>query len=439
MARSKRLHVLVDGEHAGTLDRDQSRMTLTYEDDYRHSPNATPLSTSLPLGLQVHSGVPVAAYVDGLLPDSEMVRRRWAAEFHTRDTPFDLIAHVGEDCAGAVQFIREERLNQLDPGGIEWLSDQEIGAWIRQLRIDPAGWLQDVEFGQFSLAGVQSKFALLHDDGRWGRPYGAIPTTHIVKPASSNFAHHEINEHLALALARAIGLTAARSEIVEFDGERVVVVERFDRLRLDGVVRRVHQEDMCQAAAVRPERKYENNGGPSAPIVVSSIRDRSSSVDEDIAAFIDAFVFNWLIANTDAHAKNYGLLLAGSQCRLAPLYDLASALPYVAKVPTLRGPNELDGGRLGLAMSVAGIYRLSEIRKRDWESLFTQFGLDPSAQLSRALSLADAVAASMDDVVAPVINALGGPMPERFATSILNRLGLCRAVLTGRPASGYRP
>ncbi len=218
-----------------------------------------------------------------------------------------------------------------------------------------------------------------------------------------------------------------------------MVVERFDRLRLDGVVRRVHQEDMCQAAAVRPERKYENNGGPSAPIVVSSIRDRSSSVDEDIAAFIDAFVFNWLIANTDAHAKNYGLLLAGSQCRLAPLYDLASALPYVAKVPTLRGPNELDGGRLGLAMSVAGIYRLSEIRKRDWESLFTQFGLDPSAQLSRALSLADAVAASMDDVVAPVINALGGPMPERFATSILNRLGLCRAVLTGRPASGYRP
>ncbi|MEK7410423.1 MAG: HipA N-terminal domain-containing protein [Actinomycetota bacterium] len=190
MARAKRLHVLVDGEHAGTLDRDQSRMTLTYEDDYRHSPNATPLSTSLPLGLQVHSGVPVAAYVDGLLPDSEMVRRRWAAEFHTRDTPFDLIACVGEDCAGAVQFIREERLNQLDPGGIEWLSDQEIGAWIRQLRIDPAGWLQDVEFGQFSLAGVQSKFALLHDDGRWGRPYGAIPTTHIVKPASSNFALH---------------------------------------------------------------------------------------------------------------------------------------------------------------------------------------------------------------------------------------------------------
>ncbi len=439
MIRSKRLHVLIDGVHAGTLDRNRSRMTLTYDDDYRHSPNATPLSTSLPLGLQVHSGEPVAAYVDGLLPDSEVVRRRWAAEFQTRDTSFDLISCVGEDCAGAVQFIREDRLNQLDPGGVEWLSHQQIGAWVRQLRIDPAGWLQDVELGQFSIAGTQSKFAILYDDGRWGRPYGAIPTTHIVKPASSNFAHHEINEHLALTVARAIGLTAARSEIIEFDGERVVVVERFDRLRLDGVVRRVHQEDMCQAAAVRPEQKYENNGGPSASIIGSLIRDRSSSADEDIAAFIDALLFNWLIANTDAHAKNYGLLLAGSQCRLAPLYDLASALPYVATVPTLREPGKLDGRRLGLAMSVAGIYRLSEIRKRDWESLFIQSGLDPSVQLSRALSLADAIAASMDDVVAPVVDALGGPMPERFAASILSRLGLCRAVLTGRPARGYRP
>ena len=439
MVRSKRLHVLVDGEHAGTLNCDRSRMTLTYDDDYRHDPNATPLSTSLPLGLQIHSGEPVIAYVDGLLPDSDVVRRRWAAKFHTRDSPFELIAHVGEDCAGAVQFIREERLNQLNPGGVEWLSDQEIGAWIRQLRIDPAGWLQDVELGQFSLAGAQSKFALRYENGRWGRPYGAIPTTHIVKPASSKFANHEINEHLALTLARAIGLTAAGSEIIEFDGERVVVVERFDRLRLDGVIRRVHQEDMCQAAAVRPERKYENNGGPSASIVVSLIRDRSSSADEDTAAFIDAFVFNWLIANTDAHAKNYGLLLAGSQCRLAPLYDLASALPYVARVPTRREPDELDGGRLGLAMSVAGIYRLSEIRKRDWESLFTQFGLDPLAQLSRALSLTDAIVASMDDVVAPVVDAFGGPMPERFAASILNRIGLCRAVLTDRPTTGYRP
>ncbi len=379
------------------------------------------------------------AFVDGLLPDSETVRQRWATEFRTRDTPFDLIAMVGEDCAGAVQFVRDERLDQIDPGGVAWLADEEIGAWIRQLREDPAGWLQDVELGQFALAGAQSKFALLRDNDRWGRPHGAVPTTHIVKPSSSGFVNHEVNEHLALALARAVNLTAARSEIVEFDGERVVVVERFDRLSVGNRLRRIHQEDLCQAFGVRPAVKYENSGGPSAPAIVELLRERSSSPVEDVHAFVDALVFNWLIANTDAHAKNYGLLLSGGDCRLAPLYDLASVLPYHAKSPIGRERGELNGSRLAVAMSFAGTYRLSEIRRRDLERLFEVADLDVTEQLDRTDELLELVCEELSNVVRPVAEAFDGPMPARFETSISNRLGLCRDMLAGRPATGWRP
>ena len=438
MAASSALHVLIDSEHAGMLERHRDRLTFTYDDDYRSSPQATPLSTNLPLALQLHTGDPVVAFVDGLLPDSEAVRQRWAAEFQTRDTPFDLIAVVGEDCAGAVQFVRDQRLDQLDPGGVAWLTGEDIGAWIRQLRADPAAWLHDAELGQFSLAGAQSKFALLGESGRWGRPHGAVPTTHIVKPASSGFANHEVNEHLSLVLARAAGLAAARSEIVEFDGERVVVVERFDRLVVDGHLRRVHQEDICQAIGHRPAVKYENRGGPTAATIVALLRERSSSPADDVSAFMDALVFNWLIANTDAHAKNYGLLLAGGECRLAPLYDLASALPYQARLPTQRERGELDGSRLALAMSMAGTYRLLEIRKRDLERLFELAGLDVALQLERTEEILDMVREQLPNVVAPVAEAFGGPMPQRFEKSVSARLGLCRDVLAARPSTGRR-
>ena len=438
MVGTTALHVLIDGEHAGLLVRGGERLTFTYDDDYRSSPNATPLSTNLPLGLQVHADEPVLAYIDGLLPDNDAVRQRWAAEFQTRDRPFELLAEVGEDCAGAVQLVRDDRVGRIDPGGVSWLTSADIGDWIRQLRVDPTGWLQDAELGQFSLAGAQSKFALLRDGRRWGRPHGAVPTTHIVKPAIAGFGGHEINEHLSLTLARAVGLSCARSQIVEFDRERAVVVERFDRFPVGDRVRRVHQEDMCQATGLRPGAKYESRGGPSAAAIVGVLRNRSASPDEDVDAFIDALIFNWLIANTDAHAKNYSLLVAGGRVRLAPLYDLASALPYVARSPTGRRPGELTSSRLSLAMSVAGVYRLAEIRRRDFERLFDLLGVDRDAALQRTQALVEAVRAALPMVVAPVAAAFDGPMPARFEQAIQGRLGLCRDVLAGRPATGRR-
>jgi serine/threonine-protein kinase HipA len=440
MTRVNELVVLMDGADAGRLTREGDRVMLTYQAGYRRSDNATPLSTGLPLTAQTHTGRRVSAFLDGLLPDSEGVRGTWARQFQTRTNPFDLLAEVGEDCAGAVQFVRPERLDRLAPGGVEWLDDDDIAAWIADLRNNPDAWLPEIERGQFSLAGAQSKFALLRDGDRWGRPYGATPTTHIVKPTANGFTDHEVNEHLSLSVARSLGLAAAHSEIISFGQERAVVVERYDRINVSGAWRRVHQEDMCQALGVPPSRKYENQQGPTAANICELLRSNIGSGAADaVHSFVDALAFNWLIGGTDAHAKNYSILLAGRKVRFAPLYDLASALPYVSSVPTQRRPGELDGPRLRLAMSVGGTSLIREVRVRDWESMADQLALDATALIARINELAERLPealtrATHDDAV----TSLPSDMPQRFETRVRNHVDNCRSVLNGRAPFGRR-
>lgn len=438
MARVDQLHLLIDGAAAGIIERNRGRVVLTYLDVYRHDVNATPLSISLPLGSGTHSGTALTAFLDGLLPDNEGVRARWARQFQTSTSPFDLLAHVGEDCAGAAQFVRTERLDQIDPGGIKWLTETQVEEWIASLRFDQTAWLPNTDHGQFSLAGAQSKFALIRKGNRWGRPFGAVPTTHIVKPAAEGFVHHEINEHLSLATARHLGLRAAYSEIVTLGQERVVVVERYDRLQSGKTWRRIHQEDLCQAMAVPPARKYENQSGPTAKAIASALRAATGS-DAAVRAFADALAFSWIIGGTDAHGKNYSLLLAGSQVRLAPLYDVASALPYTPSTPMRPKPGELDPARLKLAMSVNGEYLIREIRARDWHALGESLGIGGDHYVERLIDLAERTPSAVESAInEPGVQSLPSSMPTLFGTKIPNHAFRCLQTLKGRPPTGRR-
>src|SRR3546814_871051 len=156
------------------------------------------------------------------------------------------------------------------------------------------------------------------------------PPTHILKPAVAGFNEHDLNEHLCLRACQRLGLRAANTEVGVFDEERAIVVERYDRMIQRRTWRRVHQEDMCQALGLHPSQKYQSDGGPSpdkiADLLRVSMPPRAAS--SAVEAFVDALAFNWLVAAPDAHAKNYALLLEGPQVRLAPLYDIASALAY---------------------------------------------------------------------------------------------------------------
>ncbi len=388
------LAAVMDGAAIGTVARERSgRLRFEYADAWRRHPDALPLSLSMPLVRATHPHAVVDAFLWGLLPDNEQTLARWASHFHvSARNAFGLLAHIGEDCAGAVQFVPAERLPALQDqvtDDIEWLDEAEIGERLRALRQDPSATRRATDHGQFSLAGAQPKTALLRRDGRWGVPAGRTPTTHILKPPTAAFDGHAENEHFCLTLARRLGLPVAQSELHWFEGEPAIVVTRFDRIEHQGRLLRVHQEDLCQVLAVPPTRKYQSDGGPGPLAIIDVLRTHSSAATRDVDTFIDALAFNWLIAGTDAHAKNYALLSGrGGRVRLAPLYDLGSALPY----PALRQD------KLAMAMKIGNTYRLRDIRRHHWESLLRDARVDIEPALARLAGMAEALPDQASDL-----------------------------------------
>jgi serine/threonine-protein kinase HipA len=304
---------------------------------------------------------------------------------------------MGEDCAGAVQLIPPNELGSVidEPSRVEWLTEDEIGRRLRDLVERHGTGRLPGDRGQFSLAGAQPKTAFVYDGERWGIPSGAIPTTHILKPpAQRDLDGFDINEHFCLKLARKLGLAVAESTVRRFDGETAIVVARYDRRRLEsGRLVRLHQEDACQSLAVPPSGKYEREGGPGAPAIVQLLIEESDDPDLDVGAFFDALAFNWVIAGTDAHAKNYSLLIGPGSVRLAPLYDLISTLPY---------PRWISHRSVKLAMRIDREYHVWKIRPRHWRGLADRCGLDPDPVMQRVEELVTAVPAALAQAAAEV-------------------------------------
>lgn len=334
-----------------------------------------------------------------------------------------------------MQFCRPSDTDGLvrRAGEVTWLTDAEVASRLRTLRRDSTSWLGPGFAGQFSLGGAQAKTALHKSpagdthhgaQGRWGVPTGSVPTTHILKPAVAGFEAQNVNEHLCLAAARAVGLPAATTWIERFDDETAIVVERFDRARRDGALVRVHQEDVCQALSVAPAHKYQSDGGPTPGQVADLIRSTVPGPDAetDVWRFADALAFNWLIAGTDAHAKNYSLLLAGNRVRLAPLYDIASILPY----------DESDGHKLSLAMKVGDEYRLLRTdRRRAWERAAGELKLDKDRLIARVLDMAERTPAAFDRAVSDSeLDDIATDLPERLLALVTQRCQRCRAALS---------
>lgn len=429
-ATGHRLVVVMAGKQVGSiLQGPAGRYTLEYDDRWRSAPDATPLSLSMPLARRAHADAVVRPFLWGLLPDNERVLERWARTYGVSPgNPFALLHHVGEDCAGAAQLVAPDRVDAVlaGDGGVTWLDDDQLADRLRTLRADPASWHVH-DGGQFSLAGAQAKTALLadRDTGRWGEPRGATPTTHILKPAVAGLDDHDLNEHLCLAAAGRAGLTVARSSVVRFGEERAIAVERYDRKYRDArdPVVRIHQEDTCQALAVMPTTKYQNEGGPSPEQIIGLLRneirpDRTATAH--IWRFVDALALNWIIAGTDAHAKNYSLLLAGDQVRLAPLYDVASALPY----------DDLYLPRLQMAMRVGGEHRIDRIAGRHWRRFADANGLDPDETVARVNALAERLPGSFAGAAKdPAVQALASTLPDRLTERVTARAERCRADL----------
>ncbi len=426
---SQELVAILDGRETGRVMRDdRGKLSFTYNEPWRTAADAYPLSISMPLALAEHGHAKIDQFLWGLLPDNEIVLDHWARKFHvSARNAFGLIACVGEDCAGAVQFVRPERLEAIlgeAPPPIEWLDEAAIAQRLRTLREDHSAWRIPRDTGQFSLAGAQPKTALLFDNNRWGVPSGRVPTTHILKPPTGEFDGHAENEHFCLELARAGGLPVVDSRIMHFQDEVAIVVERYDRVRTAAGLRRVHQEDMCQALAIPPTRKYQNEGGPGIRDIVELLRTYSANAPEDVHTFLDAIAYNWLIAGTDAHGKNYALLIgAQTRVRLAPLYDVASVVPY----------QDINIDRVKLSMKLGGEYRLRNISLYHWRRLAQELHVDPDATIQRVDDFARHLADHVPDIRRRMTEeGLTHPIIARLADALTARAAACRAIL--RPA-----
>ncbi len=354
-ATDQQLHVFLNETPMGTLRRARGgKLSFIYEQAYLENETAVPLSLTMPLDDCRYSHEKVNPWLWGLLPDNELILARWAQRFQVSPSnAFGLLQGMGEDCAGAVRFIGPEKLNASEKGGKEAISEKEIERRLRELRKDPSMGREPQDRGQFSLAGAQSKTALQRRGDKWYIPWGREATTHILKPPRPDIDGHVENEHFCLRLAAALGLPVANSEIIRFGREAAIVVERYDRVVLNRRLTRVHQEDVCQALGVHPSRKYQSEGGPDI-VKVMELLNRSNQPIEDRRRVMAAVVFNYLILGTDAHAKNFSLLLGvNQQVRLARLYDMASFIPYAERRKDCR-----------FAMKVGGYYKDAQIQPR---------------------------------------------------------------------------
>jgi serine/threonine-protein kinase HipA len=421
--RVRELAVWANGVHVGEW-RWPTRGTIEFEyaESWLAAPEARPLSISLPLTRSrlPHRGRAVEAYFDNLLPDSEQIRRRLQERFHAASRgAFDLLAALGRDCVGAVQILPtgEEPTDTRKIEAIP-LGENAIAAQLAGITSPASPGLEDSEF-RISIAGAQEKTAFLKHNGRWCRPRGSTPTTHIFKLPLGLVGNRQAdmrtsveNEWLCARIVAAFGLPVANCDIGQFGTSKVLIVERFDReLHASGRYwLRLMQEDFCQATATPNTRKYQADGGPGV-VEIARILRGSIEAQRDLETLFRAQLLFYLLAATDGHAKNFSIrILAGSRFQLTPLYDVLSAWPVIGKKA-----NELPIEKVRLAMAMPGQrphYHLKSIQRRHIEELAKRIGVGTHAER---------LIGEMVEQTPAVIDQVQRGLPKGFPQAMLER------------------
>ena len=422
------LNVFVNGRLVGVLRRESSgAIDFRYDQQWLSWESTFPISLSLPLREDRYIGAPVIAVFDNLLPDSEQIRRRVAERVGANGTDaYSMLAVLGHDCIGALQFL-PEGVDPGQPGQIEGklISEVEVTNIIQNLATAPLGLDEDADF-RISLAGAQEKTALLRQDGKWYKPVGTTATTHILKPQIGrlpngvDLSNSVENEYLCLKLMSALGVSSANAEIADFGGRRTLIVERFDRRwTANRRLLRVPQEDCCQALSIPPTKKYQSDGGPGMKDILELLKG-SDAPTEDLATFLRANIVFWLIGATDGHAKNFSFFLSpGGRFRLTPLYDIISAQPSL-------DAKQIQPKAFKLAMSVGKSrhYAVNEILPRHFIQTAELSGVGAAVVRSIFQDLAE----QFESALAKVAKVLPNEFPEVLINSMqaaaIHRIGL---------------
>lgn len=409
MART--LDVYLHNDLAGQLVQDDGgQMRFAYAESWLNRTGATPLSQSLPLRAEWFSRNECSGFFGGILPEQakrELIARNLGISARN---DYAMLEQIGGECAGAVTFIPAGEKLPEQHYGYRPLSPTQLAAILKELPKRPL--LAGDEGIRLSLAGAQDKVPVRIEGDEVSLPLGGAPSTHILKPAVERFAGVVFNEHLCMRLAAASGLPAAAVETRSVDGMDYLLVERYDRAHrtVDGgapVLERLHQEDFCQAQGIVSEMKYQKEGGPSLKQCFSLLRDVSSAPVVDLARFLDAVIFNYLVGNNDAHGKNFSLFYHGAktdniEIMLAPLYDIISTVYY----PELSKD---------MAMKIGREYLSEKVVPKDFEQLAEEAGLGKPLVKQRVPELADTVLTALGKI------EIAHPVAEAVAALIRTR------------------
>lgn len=420
MARTLRhsaLSVFQNSRLVGRLDRAASgAIGFRYDGTWLDNPTAFPASLSLPLRQEPYSGAAVISVFENLLPDDRAIRQRIAGRVGAAGADaYSLLAAIGGDCVGALQFLPDGQ-EPGPAGGIEAteITDDEIAEILSTLASFPLGLGRENDF-RISLAGAQEKTALLRLDGGWYRPHGTTATTHILKPRigrlpnGMDLSDSVANEYLCLRLLAEFGLPVAQAEMMDF-GQPVLVVERFDRAwTRDGRLVRLPQEDFCQALSVPPSVKYQSEGGPGIRDILDLLKG-SDDPFGDVGKVLSAAVLFWLMGATDGHAKNFSIFLRpGGGFGLAPLYDVLTTQPDV-------DAGAIPANRFRMAMSVGKTrhYRVGDIMPRHFIQTAAAAGIGGSV----VRSVFDAIVTRIDGALRETFAELPSGFPETLVVSL---------------------
>lgn len=400
----------------GTLSLLGGRLSFQYDHDWLAQPDAVALSQSLPLGHKPFDDHHCRAFFAGLLPEGNL-RRLIAQQCQvSSQNDFALLNAIGGECAGAITFVPQgQSVPTPEQAGVEWLDEPQLMALFDELPRRPM--LAGRDGVRLSLAGAQDKLPVVFDGQRIGLPKGAQPSTHILKPAIASVEDSVLNEGFCLSLAQAMRLSTAQAQIFVVQGLQVLLVARYDRrVGVDGQPMRIHQEDFCQALGVVPEMKYQNEGGPDLKACFDLLRKATRPSAPQVLRLLDAVVFNALIGNHDAHAKNFSLLYAGQSKNvaptLAPLYDMLCTAVYEHLTPKM-------------AMKLGSKYKFTEVQARHWEQFAQAAGLSKAQTKKRVLQIAQQLPAIARSLQAtqpfagrPIIAKMIELMDQRTALTI---------------------
>lgn len=435
------LNVWMNGVLVGSWEQSRSGTAVfKYDADWITSETARPLSLSLPIttGISGHRGSVVSNYFENLLPDSQDIRNRIRARYQTHSTEaFDLLTAIGRDCVGAVQLLPTDATPEgWDQVNFQPLNEAQVAQQLRAAtspHVVGRHTNRDEADFRISIAGAQEKTALLRFGNQWHIPVGATPTTHILKlplglvgGRNADMRTSVPNEWLCSKILKGFGLPVANTDMAQFEDQRVLVVERFDR-RWQAIspgaqdkpgfkpqksvwIARVPQEDFCQIAGLPPTAKYEADGGPGIAKALSYLGN-SANEEADKATFVLTQLSFWLLAATDGHAKNFSIAInRGGSYQLTPLYDVLSAWPVIGKRANMLA---LQDVKMAMAMrSKSAHYGMEEIRVRHWMRLAHDCGVQDMWE--RMLIMVEGV----DQALATAMAQLPESFPQQVWDSI---------------------